>query len=121
MKFLNNIDATQAGMTGNASTATNSDKVDNTHAYEFVTRVDLAGSVQTVSYRKSVIALCELTNTDMGLNSYSSGRITFHRFNELASTPMITVLVGMEKRYNTTSPQCTYRFWVVQLQLLIHR
>lgn len=63
-------------------------------------RVDLRRSVQTTSYRRSVIALCEVTNDNPSFNSYSIGSISFHRSNGLQGPAMI--IVGMEKRYNTT-------------------
>lgn len=70
-----------------------------------VRRIDLSGQVQTTDYRRSVIALCELTNTDIQLSSFSRGILTFKRSNGLSGVPIITVNVGIEKIYNTTNAQ----------------
>lgn len=71
----------------------------------FVNRKDLSSEVQRTSYRRSVIALCEVTNTIINLSSYSRGALTFKRNNGLSGAPILSVLVGIEKRYNTSSPQ----------------
>jgi hypothetical protein len=70
-----------------------------------VDRIDLTATVQQTSYRKSVIALCDLTNTDTSANSYTSGKLLFHRANGLNGVHILTVFVGIEKMYNTTQPQ----------------
>ena len=62
-------------------------------------RVILTGQLQTTSYRRSVIALCELTNTNASANSYSVGTLTFHRTNGLSSA--VKYDFAIEKRYNT--------------------
>lgn len=61
-------------------------------------RIILTGQLQTTSYRRSVIALCELTNTNPSANSYSVGTITFHRTNGLSSA--VKYDFAIEKRYN---------------------
>ncbi|AWX99504.1 hypothetical protein A8139_05495 [Marinomonas primoryensis] len=47
--------------------------------------VDLTKNVQAESYRKSVIALCELSSEDPNLNSFSAGTVVFHRINSVVS------------------------------------
>lgn len=61
--------------------------------------IDLSGQVQAQSYRKSVIALCELTNTNLSFNSWSSGRIIFHRDNSLEQEGFIDIQCA--KIYNS--------------------
>ncbi len=63
-------------------------------------RINLTGQCQASSYKRSVIALVEVTNTNPRLNSNTQGIITFHRSNGLSGNVM--ALVNMEKRYNTT-------------------
>ncbi|BBN81947.1 hypothetical protein PA25_19320 [Pseudoalteromonas sp. A25] len=63
--------------------------------------VDLTGQVQQIHHRKSVIALCELTNTDISANSYSSGRLVFHRQNGVHKE--ISAEVTLAKIYNQTN------------------
>ena len=61
-------------------------------------RINLAGQLQISDYRKSVIALCELTNTNPTLNSYSTGIINFKRSN--GNVVLNSLYVGAEKQYN---------------------
>ena len=68
-------------------------------------RIDLSSQVQLSSYRKSVIALCNLDNTVISRNSWSGGTIYFHRTNGL-HTP-VTLQVTMEKRYNAQGANYT--------------
>jgi hypothetical protein len=68
----------------------------------FIKNYDLSAQIQTSNYRRSVIALCELTNTSVSLNSYSSGEITFHRSNSIV--PEILCKIQVAKRYDTTQP-----------------
>ena len=57
-------------------------------------RVDMSGSAQTSSWHRSVIALCEVTTADkVEFNSYSSGKITFHRSNGLDGVAYIDVYI----------------------------
>lgn len=63
-------------------------------------RVNLTGQCQITSYRRSVIALCEVSTTDKtNLNSYSSGTLHFHRINGLAGVS--TIEFSIENRYDT--------------------
>lgn len=61
-------------------------------------RINLNGQLQTVSYRRSVIALCEVTNTNPSFNSYSVGTFSIHRPNGLSGA--IQLQVAAEKLYN---------------------
>jgi len=88
-----------------AVTNLNADTVDGFHAAGLSKRVNLTGQVQTASYRKSVIALCELTNTNPSANSYSIGMITFHRTNGLEAPALMQI--AMEKRYNVVGANYT--------------
>lgn len=65
-------------------------------------RFILTGQLQNNSYVKSVIALCELTNTNPNFNSYSSGIISFHRFDGTTGGEINSLYVGAEKKYNTS-------------------
>ena len=88
-----------------AVTNLNADTVDGFHAAGLSKRVSLAGQVQTTDYRKSVIALCELTNTNPSANSYSIGMLTFHRTNGLNAPVLIQI--AMEKLYNVVGANYT--------------
>ncbi|APM40536.1 hypothetical protein [Clostridium kluyveri] len=66
-------------------------------------RVILTGQLQLTSYRKSVIALCEVTNDNPNLDSYSSGIISFHRYNGTLGAEINSLYVGAEKKYNTSN------------------
>ena len=66
------------------------------------TSVNLTGQIQSGDFKKSVIALCKLDNTNKSLNSWSSGTITFHKSN--GNGPDIKVDIEIEKKYNTTVP-----------------
>ena len=62
-------------------------------------RVNLTGQCQITSYRRSVIALCEVSTTDKAnLNSYSSGTLHFHRTNGLDGVSVIEF--SIENRYD---------------------
>lgn len=53
---------------------------------------DLTGKVQTAAYRRGVIALCKVSTTDSTyLDSWTSGRIAFHRDNGLAGIAEIRI------------------------------
>ncbi|WP_217595312.1 hypothetical protein [Cohnella sp. GbtcB17] len=65
-------------------------------------RIVLSGQLQKVSYRKSVIALCDLTNTDISLNSYSAGKLYFKRGNGLFGMQELDFV--MSKKYSSTVP-----------------
>ena len=66
----------------------------------FIKNYDLKGQAQKSAYRKSVIALCEVTNDVISFDSFSSGEITFHRRNSIV--PEITCRVHIAKQYNST-------------------
>jgi len=68
----------------------------------YATQTDLSLTVQASVFRKSVIALCELTNDNANFNSYSSGELIFHRVNSIS--PEITCKLQIAKQYNTTKP-----------------
>ena len=62
--------------------------------------VKLSGQCQSNSFRKSVIALCEISEQDSThLVSYSSGTLFFKRTNGLAGTELLTVEFGIENQY----------------------
>lgn len=68
----------------------------------FIKNYDLSSQIQKTAYKKSVIALCELTNDVASFDSYSSGEIVFHRSNSLV--PEITAKIQIAKNYNSTKP-----------------
>jgi hypothetical protein len=68
--------------------------------------LDLSNQVQLTSYRYSVIALCELDNTDASYNSHSQGTLFLHRGNSLNAD--VRVNVDIAKKYNSTTPNITY-------------
>ncbi|ETT78982.1 hypothetical protein C173_01662 [Paenibacillus sp. FSL R7-277] len=74
---------------------------DNIIPQSITRRVPLTNQLQKSSYYRSVVALCELTNTNPSYNSYSNGLLTMHRGNGLSG--QVTALVNAEKRYNTTT------------------
>lgn len=86
---------------GVSAKAVDSDKLDGLDSSNFNRVIDLTGQVQTTSYRKSVIALCNLDNTDIQRNSWSTGRISFHYSNGLITD--LSVLYTASKKYDTTS------------------
>ena len=60
---------------------------------------NLSGQLQSDSYRRSVIALCEVSTTNnTNKNSYSSGRLTFHRDN--GYTGMSELDFNVENQYS---------------------
>lgn len=76
---------------------------------------DLTGQLQKSAYRRSVIALCEVSTTNNAeKNSYSSGKIVFHRSNGLAG--MVEINVNMENQY--ASAYYTNFFYYSNLNLL---
>jgi len=86
------------------------------------TSVNLTGQIQNSSYRKSVIALCKLDNTDPNLSSWSSGSLTFHRDNnaniiDIKADITISKIYNQEidqikiKRNNNNTPRaCTFTY-----------
>ncbi|BAH07925.1 hypothetical protein [Clostridium kluyveri] len=81
--------------------AEDSNTVGGKSVNDFTKRVILTGQLQKTSYRRSVIALCELTNTNPRLNSYSTGIISFKRGNGI--TELTSLYVGAEKLYNSST------------------
>lgn len=64
-----------------------------------VKRVNLTGQCQVTSYVQSVIALCRIsTSANSANNSYSIGKISFHRVNGLSGTCSIDI--GIEDCYS---------------------
>ena len=60
---------------------------------------NLSGQLQTSSFRRSVIALCEVSTTNnTEKHSYSSGRLTFHRYNGLNG--MVELDFNAENQYS---------------------
>lgn len=81
--------------------ADDSNTVGGKSVNDFTKRVILTGKLQKNSYRRSVIAPCELTNTNPSLNSYSTGIISFKRGNGI--TELTSLYVGAEKLYNSST------------------
>ena len=83
------------GVTGKPSTFPPS-----SHAHgEYTKRILLVGQCQKATYRRSVIALVDVTNTNPNADSNTQGVITFHRRNGLNGNVM--AIINMEKRYDT--------------------
>ncbi|WP_203457146.1 pyocin knob domain-containing protein [Paenibacillus tepidiphilus] len=68
-------------------------------------RIVLTGQGQNTSYRRTVVALCDVTNTDAAASSYSNGLLTMHRYNGLSG--QVTALVACEKHYNSNAMNYT--------------
>ena len=63
-------------------------------------RVDMLGQCQKTAYVRSVIALCKVSTTDnTAVNSFSSGRLTFHRYNGAAADRYIDFMIGNKYAY----------------------
>lgn len=78
----------------------------NTKLAGKTTYIKLNGQLQISSYRRSVIALCELTNTNPNFNSYSIGTLTFHRSNGLESA--VKFDFAIEKRHDIEGYNISY-------------
>lgn len=63
-----------------------------------VKALNLSSQVQTDAYRKSVIALCDLDNSNTNRYSFSQGTLNFRRTNGL--TTVITAIIDVQKMYN---------------------
>ena len=61
----------------------------------------------STNQRRTVYALCELTNTNPNYNSYSAGSIVTHRYNALNEEHEATATFHFAKHYNTTKPIVT--------------
>ena len=72
---------------------------------DYAKRIDLTSQVQLTSYRKSVIALCNIDNSSISRNSWSGGTIFFHRTNGLQAP--VSLHITMEKRYNAQGANYT--------------
>ena len=72
------------------------DKQSSIHDYKIV---NLTGQGQNSSYRRTVIALCQVSTTaNTGFNSYSNGYLSFHRTNGLYG--MIQLHLTIENQYS---------------------
>lgn len=63
------------------------------HDNNYTKKVNLRGQCQKTSYRKSVIALCELKGPNISFNSYSIGKLIFHRDNGLTGSMFVDIAV----------------------------
>ena len=62
--------------------------------------INLSDQLQKTSYRKSVLALCEVSEKDNTLlHSYSSGNIILNRISGLTTTTITNVLINIESQY----------------------
>lgn len=76
----------------NTFTSTNSFDADDWYTLDITSSKVLTGQLQKTSYRRSVVALCQVSTTaNTGLNSYTSGRLAFHRTNGLSGAVEINV------------------------------
>lgn len=74
-------------------------KVINTALAGKATNVNLNGKCQRTSYRRSVIALCQVSTTnDANFDSYSAGNLYFHRTNGLSGVAYIKFTI--ENQYS---------------------
>lgn len=81
-------------------TSTNVFNVDDWNILDVDSSKVLTGQLQKTSYRRSVIALCQVSTTDnTSLNSYTSGRLAFHRENGLSGA--VEINVQAENAYGT--------------------
>jgi hypothetical protein len=76
--------------------------------YYYTRAKDLSSQVQQTSFRRSVIACCDVTNSPIDANSWSHGRIIFHRSNSLHIDGWVDYIMG--KKYNVAAPLV---MWVV--------
>lgn len=81
-------------------TSTNVFNVDDWNILDVDSSKVLTGQLQKTSYRRSVVALCQVSTTDnTSLNSYTSGRLAFHRENGLSGA--VEINVQAENSYST--------------------
>lgn len=84
----------------NTFTSTNVFDADDWYTLDITSSKVLTGQLQKTSYRRSVIALCQVSTTDnTSLNSYTSGRLAFHRENGLSGS--VEINVQAENAYGT--------------------
>ena len=76
----------------NTFTSTNVFDADDWYTLDIASSKVLTGQLQKTSWRRSVVALCQVSTTaNTGLNSYTSGRLAFHRANGLSGAVEINV------------------------------
>jgi len=61
--------------------------------------ISLRGQVQTANFRRSVVALCSLDNSEIGLNSYSIGKVVVQQDD--GKSHVMEADLGIEKYYNS--------------------
>lgn len=84
----------------NNFTSTSSFDADDWNTLDISSSKVLTGQLQKTSYRRSVVALCEVSTTNnTSLNSYTSGRLAFHRYNGLSGS--VEINVQAENAYGT--------------------
>lgn len=87
VEALNSAIGTKANQTDLTAHTNNADihvtANDKTNWNNKVQRISLQGQLQKDDYRRSVIALCKVSNYGVEINSYSFGRLIFHRTNGL--------------------------------------
>ncbi len=84
----------------NTFTSTNVFDADDWYTLDIASSKVLTGQLQKTSYRRSVVALCEVSTTNnTSLNSYTSGRLAFHRYNGLSGS--VEINVQAENAYGT--------------------
>lgn len=84
----------------NTFTSTNVFDADDWYTLDITSSKVLTGQLQKTSYRRSVVALCEVSTTNnTSLNSYTSGRLAFHRYNGLSGS--VEINVQAENAYGT--------------------
>lgn len=84
----------------NTFTSTNIFDADDWYTLDITSSKVLTGQLQKTSYRRSVVALCEVSTTNnTSLNSYTSGRLAFHRYNGLSGS--VEINVQAENAYGT--------------------
>ena len=84
----------------NTFTSTNVFNVDDWNILDVDSSKVLTGQLQKTSFRRSVVALCEVSTTNnTSLNSYTSGRLAFHRYNGLSGS--VEINVQAENAYGT--------------------
>lgn len=76
----------------NTFTSTNVFDADDWYTLDITSSKVLTGQLQKTSYRRSVVALCQVSTTaNTSFNSYTSGRLAFHRPNGLSGAVEINV------------------------------